>query len=190
MFSLFTCGSLSQPRSEGSWFQPAGPGGSRSAPAEAPSALRWEGRSAARARGKARGRKGKEGKGTGAAGESQRGVQSRFLGGVRLRSLLLIADVCQACHSTFVRSRSTKVIARSLPHGTHHRLPGLTPFLFHACFSTPFLPFTAFPFQPQKQSNATLHSLIANPSGPRVFGSQSLESSTGFGFKVQEVAAL
>lgn len=71
----------------------------------------------------------------------------------------------------FVLTAQKNVIAQSLPHGTHHRLPGLTRFLLHACFSTSFLPFVAFPFQPQEQFAAALHSLVANPRVPVGLGS-------------------
>lgn len=54
-------------------------------------------------------------------------------------------------------SHSTKnVIAQSLPHSTHHRLPRLTRFLLHACFSVSFLPFVAFPFHPRERCGAEL----------------------------------
>lgn len=113
----------------------------------------------------------RSGAGSGEGGlqaESQKGVQGspapRSLGRVCLPSLLPIAAVCQACHFMFLlTAHKMQLHGPSLPHGAHHRLPGLTPFLFRACFSTSLLPFAAFPFQPQKRFSAGLHSLSAKP---------------------------
>lgn len=116
-----------------------------------------------------------EGRGEGKQAWSQRGVQSRslaprFPGRVCLQSLLLILMFARLviscsfsqhkkCNCTVPPTRlsSSPAGADSFP---------VSYLLQHFVFT-----FLAFPFQPQKQFSATLHSLTANPRGPPVFGS-------------------
>lgn len=69
---------------------------------------------------------------------------------------LWLLTFCQACEFHVISHSTKNVIAQSLPHSTYHRLPRLTRFLLHACFSISFLPLAAFPFHPREQCGAEL----------------------------------